>query len=1107
VHVSIVSARRWALLAVAATVVAATVVIPHVAGADTVPPSGPATVSADGLPTAQIDGIAWSQTTAGNTVYVTGKFAHARPAGVALGGAGTVTRSNLMAYNITNGVMTSFNHALNAQGLVVAVSPDESTVYVGGDFTTVDGVAHSRLAAFNVATGAVIPGFAPSFNGQVRAVTVTSSAVYVGGSFSSVNGVARSRLAAVAPATGAVLDWNPGANAPVYALTNVLNGSRIIVGGMFSSLSGTPTIGMGSLDAATGGSLPWAVNQIIQNSGANATISSLTTDGVRVYGTAWQFTVGGNFEGRFAADPSTGQLLWMNNCHGDTYSATVLNGVVYSVGHNHDCADISAFPQDNVAIFSSTLHRADAESAAPTGVITRHPIFPGGNGPGPIYHDFAGQPATTQFDWYPTLTAGTISGQGQAAWSTTGNGTYLALGGEFPTVNGVAQQGLVRFAVTGAAPNKVGPVSATTLTPIVSTQDAGTLRVSWQADWDQDNTRLTYRLYRDGGAAPISTQTLDTTFYDRPYMGFLDSGLAAGSGHTYRVVVTDPFGNSRTSGTSTSVTVGSTSPSGYAATVLADGASNFWPLDEASGATSFDRAGFGNLALTGTYTRGATGPVAGQRATTFAGGETTPPQTGRFPPAPVPNNTAGTIGMVRAALPTFTVEAWVRTTSTAGGAVIADGLYQAMDSQTIDRVIFIDAAGVAHFGLQNDAAKQALTGGPAVNDGAWHLLAASYGGGESTLYVDGVAVATSSTMIDNIVYNGYWRIGGDQLAGWPGAPASNYLAGAVADAAVYPSALSAATIANHVAAATGGGVPPANTPPTAKFSLSCTTLTCTVNGGASSDTDGSITGYSWSFGDGQTGSGSNTSHTYAAAGSYTITLTVTDNDGASSSSSSSVTVSAGGGTPTVLVADAFSRTASGAWGSADTGGAWTVSGGSSAFAVASGVGVMSQKAGGTPRAVLGALNLTDTDSTVDVALDKVPGGTSISDYLYLAARRSGTSEYELRVRVLSTGAVQVSLIKNTAGTARGLQTVTVSGLTYAAATVLHLRLQVVGSASASLSGKVWTGATQPAAWTVTATDSTSALASGAPSLSTYLVNGATNAPVAARWDNLSITSA
>lgn len=88
------------------------------------------------------------------------------------------------------------------------------------------------------------------------------------------------------------------------------------------------------------------------------------------------------------------------------------------------------------------------------------------------------------------------------------------------------------------------------------------------------------------------------------------------------------------------------------------------------------------------------------------------------------------------------------------------------------------------------------------------------------------------------------------------------------------------------------GAPPANTPPVASFTFSCTNLSCSFNGSGSSDPDGSIASYAWRFGDGGTATGSSASHAYAAAGTYTATLTVTDNGGATGSTSKSVTVTA-----------------------------------------------------------------------------------------------------------------------------------------------------------------------------------------------------------------------
>src|SRR5262249_11564342 len=52
------------------------------------------------------------------------------------------------------------------------------------------------------------------------------------------------------------------------------------------------------------------------------------------------------------------------------------------------------------------------------------------------------------------------------------------------------------------------------------------------------------------------------------------------------------------------------------------------------------------------------------------------------------------------------------------------------------------------------------------------------------------------------------------------------------------------------------------------------------DGRASSDADGTVVSYAWTFGDGQTGSGAQPTHSYAAAGTYLVRLTVTDDDGA-----------------------------------------------------------------------------------------------------------------------------------------------------------------------------------------------------------------------------------
>jgi serine protease len=64
----------------------------------------------------------------------------------------------------------------------------------------------------------------------------------------------------------------------------------------------------------------------------------------------------------------------------------------------------------------------------------------------------------------------------------------------------------------------------------------------------------------------------------------------------------------------------------------------------------------------------------------------------------------------------------------------------------------------------------------------------------------------------------------------------------------------------------------------------------TFNGSASSDSDGSIVSYDWTFGDGSTGSVEVLEHIYSTNGTYTVTLTVTDDGGATDTDEATVTI-------------------------------------------------------------------------------------------------------------------------------------------------------------------------------------------------------------------------
>src|SRR3712207_5110788 len=121
------------LLGTGLAVLPATGALPDSAPLDPADPATPVTVTADPLPTVQINGVAWSQVVVGDVVYVAGRFTTARPAG-APAGVNEVPRNNVLAYDVRTGALIpSFAPSLNGQALSIAASPDGSRIYVGGD--------------------------------------------------------------------------------------------------------------------------------------------------------------------------------------------------------------------------------------------------------------------------------------------------------------------------------------------------------------------------------------------------------------------------------------------------------------------------------------------------------------------------------------------------------------------------------------------------------------------------------------------------------------------------------------------------------------------------------------------------------------------------------------------------------------------------------------------------------------------------------------------------------------------------------------------------------------------------------------------------------------
>lgn len=761
--------RRVAALGVAALVGALAQVASPVAAvaATAAPPPLPETVSADALPTVQIDGVVWKQVVVGDTVYVAGSFANARPAGSAPG-TNLVPRANMLAYDVRTGVLVpGFSPMFNDQVKDLAVSPDGTRLYAVGPFTTVNGLTRNRVAVFDLPSGN-LSAFAPNVNSVVQSVAATNSTLFLGGYFGVVNNVYRPRLAAIDARTGTVSDFNPSVDdRQVQAIVVAPDEKSIVIGGNFTSVNGSssPGYGLARLSVPDGAPLPLPLNTEVRNAGDQAGITSLSSDGTNFYGSGWVYGKGGNMEGSFSANWSDGSLKWIEDCHGDTYGVFPVGDVVYSASHKHYCGNSGGFPQTT----PWSYHHSTAWTKDVRGTNTRD-IYG--------YPDHPGTPRPQLLNWFPQTDVGTYTGQSQATWTVSGNAQYVVYGGEFPKVNGTPQQGLVRYAVRSIAPKKQGPRLQTIYwNPGVRSVTRGTVRISFSTNWDRDDSALTYRVYRGSETStPLSTEVIDTPFWSPQARTVTDTGLAPGSTQRYRVTATDRDGNVGRSDWIT-VTVSDALPDDYLQSVLNDGARNLWRLDEPSGATAADTAGTDDLTLNGGYTRGVTGALASNTATSFNG--------------------VDAFGATATAIPgpnTFSVEAWFRTTSKTGGKIISFGDRKTGNSSNYDRHVYMDAQGKVWFGVWNSAAYTVNTP-KALNDGQWHHVVGTMGAGGVTLFVDGLKVGTNSGTSVAQAYSGYWRVGGDSA--WNG---NNYFKGQIDEPAVYPTVLSYDQVQAHYVA-------------------------------------------------------------------------------------------------------------------------------------------------------------------------------------------------------------------------------------------------------------------------------------------------------------------
>ena len=303
---------------------------------------------ADFTPRITVGNAPFAAVPIGTRMYVGGAFSEVKNASRSQ----TYLRKNLYGFEMGDGSITPLS--INVDGDVLALATDGTSLYVGGKFFSVNGVARRGLAKINPASGAVDTGFNARLTGIVQDLEVADGRLIVAGKFSK-------RLTAVSPATGADLNYinlsisgttsSTAGSTDVWRFGVAPDKSKLVAVGNFIAVNGQTRWRAFMVDLGpTSASLaPWYYSQLSKSCGASEKRPAYLRDvdfspdgsGFFVVSTGGAPLSGDrgltlcDAAARFnTATPSPTRPAWITYANGDTLLSTVATAsAVYVQGH------------------------------------------------------------------------------------------------------------------------------------------------------------------------------------------------------------------------------------------------------------------------------------------------------------------------------------------------------------------------------------------------------------------------------------------------------------------------------------------------------------------------------------------------------------------------------------------------------------------------------------------------------------------------------------------------------------------------------------------------------------------------------------------------------
>ena len=355
----------------------------------------------------------------------------------------------------------------------VEASPDGTKLFVGGSFNTVNGVAKQKVASLNLTTGAPLTtfGFTNSTNNQVQSLAATNSTLYVGGRYTRINGVLKTGLAAVNAASGAVdasfdnnLSGGIGVNGqlgvPQLKLTH--DNSKLLVVHTGRQIDGQDRLGMGIIDTATKELLPFRSTLWDLNLGRVGGVTRIYGADIAPDDSYFVVSSGSGGDAPPISDTAIAypldaaslqdsdvQPLWISRHFDSIYSVAITEQAVYVGGHFGFIESPDPAPR---ALLPRARERRLRHRSGPRGLRPRRR----GRPPRPPRRDLA-RPTGRALEWYSVSN----SFEGDKAMEATPRGLFVGGDGMF---KGGVRTGRVGFYDFNTRDRSRRPLPDTTIT-------------------------------------------------------------------------------------------------------------------------------------------------------------------------------------------------------------------------------------------------------------------------------------------------------------------------------------------------------------------------------------------------------------------------------------------------------------------------------------------------------------------------------------------------------------------------------------------------------------------------------------------------------------------